>query len=207
MRTWVVAEPTLTTEAGEVRRELIALIMRFLATLVMVSVAVAALGYLAREPAEALARGFVAKLGLGGLALGTLLADGLQFPVPPQFYMLLGVDSGIPATETFATVAAASVVAGCLGYSLAQLASRLPRVARATERHRDVLGRMFTLYGYSSAFVASLLPIPYSVLCAASGLNRLPRRFLLLVSLCRVPKLLLFFWLVQHGWALVMRGS
>lgn len=192
-------------DASAVRREVIALIMRFLGGLVIVSVVIAGLGYLARGPAEALARGFVAQLGLGGLALGTLLADGFQFPVPPQFYMLLGVASGIPGLHTFATVATASVVAGCLGYSLANLASHISFIARATARYRDVLARMFAIYGYRAPLVASLLPIPYSVLCAAAGVNRMPRLFIGLVSLCRVPKLLAFFWLIQQGWALFRR--
>jgi membrane protein YqaA with SNARE-associated domain len=198
-----VAEPDSETSAAAVRGELIALIMRFLGGLVIVSVLMATLGYLAREPAQALARAFVAKLGLAGLALGSLLADGLMFPVPPQFYMLLSVASGMPSLPTFAAICGGSVVAGCLGYALAQLASRLTWVARATERHRDVLSRVFSLYGYKAALVASLLPIPYSVLCQAAGVNRLPRRFLALLSLCRIPKLLGFYWLVRAGWSLV----
>jgi membrane protein YqaA with SNARE-associated domain len=179
-----------------------ALLLRFAAGLAVISVAIVGLGYLGHEPAEAFARGFVARLGLLGLALGTMMADGMHFPVPPQFYMLLGVASGIPGPKTFATVAGASVLAGVLGYTVSYLASHVSFIARATERHRDVLLRMFALYGYRSAIVASLLPIPYSVLCAAAGVNRMPRGFIALVSLGRIPKLFAFYVLIQHGWAL-----
>lgn len=202
-----MSEAVSPTDATALRREVIALIMRFLAALVIVSVLAAGLGYVARAPAEALARAFVAKLGLAGFALGTLLADGLQFPVPPQFYMLLGVASGVPAMHTFATIAAASIVAGCLGYSLAQLASRIAVIARATARYREMLARLSATYGYRAPLIVSLLPIPYSILCVAAGLNRMPRTFIALVCLCRIPKLLLFFWLVQGGWALFTAGS
>lgn len=181
--------------------------MRFLGGLVIVSAFVALVGYAARAPAEALARGFVTRFGLVGFALGTLLADGLQFPVPPQFYMLLGIASRVPAAQTLATIAAASVVAGCLGYALGHFATRLPWVARAMARYREVLGRVYGQYGYRAALLASLLPIPYSVLCAAAGINRLPVTFLALVSLCRIPKLLVFYWLVERGWELVSPGA
>jgi membrane protein YqaA with SNARE-associated domain len=189
------------------RREVISLIMRFLGGLVIVSAFVALVGYAARAPAEALARSFVTRFGLLGFALGTLLADGLQFPVPPQFYMLLGIASRIPAARTLCTIAAASIVAGCLGYSLGHFATRLPWVARALSRYREMLGSVYERYGYRAALLASLLPIPYSVLCAAAGVNRLPITFLALVSLCRIPKLLAFYWLVERGWALVTPGS
>jgi membrane protein YqaA with SNARE-associated domain len=202
-----VSEAASPTDATAVRREVIALIMRFLAGLVIVSVLAAGLGYAARAPAEALARAFVTKLGLSGFAVGTLLADGLQFPVPPQFYMLLGVASGVPALHTFATIATASIVAGCLGFYLAQLASHISVIARATARYRQMLGQLSVVYGYRAPLIASLLPIPFSVLCAAAGLNRMPRSFIALVCLCRVPKLLVFFWLVQGGWALFTAGT
>ncbi len=177
--------------------------MRFLGGLVIVSAAVALVGYVARAPAEALARTFVARFGLFGFAVGTFLADGLQFPVPPQFYMLLAIASGAPVVATIASIAVASVAAGCLGYVLGHFAARSSRIARATARYRDVLGRVYALHGYWTAIVASLLPVPYSVLCAAAGVNRLPGAFLALVSLCRIPKLIAFYWLVERGWALV----
>jgi hypothetical protein len=39
------------------------------------------------------------------------------------------------------------------------------------------------------------------VLCYLAGLNRMPQRFLLLLCLCRIPKLLLFWWFVRWGWS------
>jgi membrane protein YqaA with SNARE-associated domain len=135
------------------------------------------------------------------MALGTLLADGLQFPIPPQFYMLLAVASGMPAAPAFGAICAASLSAGYLGYSLAELASRLAWLSRATKSYRELLTKAFARFGYRSALFVSLLPVPYSVLCYTAGLNRMPRRFLALLSLCRIPKLLGFYWLVRAGWA------
>jgi membrane protein YqaA with SNARE-associated domain len=175
--------------------------MRFLATLVIVCVVMALIGYVARDAATTLARSVVAETGLWGMALGTLLADGVQFPVPPQFYMLLAVASGTPVLPAFVAICAASLVAGYLGYRIAELASRLTWIERATRSYRELLTQVFERFGYRSALVMSLLPIPYSVLCYTAGLNRMPYAFLALLSLCRVPKLLGFYWLVYAGWS------
>lgn len=198
-----MVDPVSAADHSLVRREVTALIVRFFVGLVLVSVVIAGIGYLAREPAETLARAFVARLGLAGLSLGTLLADGLHFPVPPQFYMLLGIAAGIPGLHNFATIAGSSLVAGCLGYGVAFMVSRLAIISRVTQRNREILARVFARYGYRGALVASLLPIPYSVLCWVAGLNGMPRRFVALLSLCRIPKLLAFYWLIQRGWALM----
>jgi len=175
--------------------------MRFLATLVIVCVVVALIGYVARGPTSALARALVAKLGLGGMALGTLLADGVQFPVPPQFYMWLAVASGTPTGPAFVAICAGSLLAGYVGYQVAELASRLAWFARVTKPYRELLARAFDRFGYRAALFASLLPVPYSVLCYTAGLNRMPRRFLALLGLCRIPKLAGFYWLVHAGWS------
>jgi membrane protein YqaA with SNARE-associated domain len=185
------------------RAEVVALVVRFVLALVMMCMVVAAAGYLLRSPAEVLARGFVSRFGVWGMALGTLLADGLHFPIPPQFYMLLAVASNTPVHLAFPAIAFASLISGGLGYQLASWASRLGWLARRTERYRSLLLNAYQRRGYRAALVASLLPIPYSVLCYLAGLNRLPAAFLALVGVCRIPKLLGFYGLVYVGWSLV----
>jgi membrane protein YqaA with SNARE-associated domain len=168
----------------------------------MVCALVAVVGYFVREPAQALAKGFVGRFGLWGMALGTLLADGLHFPVPPQFYMLLAIASQTPLGRAFPAIAIASLLAGGLGYGIALGASRAPWLARKTEPYRQLLSRAFERSGYRAALLASLLPIPYSVLCYLAGLNRLPAPFVVLLGVCRIPKLLGFYGLVYFGWSL-----
>ena len=195
-----MSEPGSGT-ALDVRRVLIPFIMRFVASLVMVCVVVALLGYVAREPATALARKLVGDFDRLGMALGTLAADGAYFPVPPQFYMLLGIVSGTPAVPALTAICAASLVAGSGGYLIAKRLSQLGWLSRVTKQHRELLAQAFERYGYRSALIASVLPIPFSVLCYAAGLSRMPLSFMALLGVCRVPKLLAFFWLIRTGWA------
>jgi membrane protein YqaA with SNARE-associated domain len=176
--------------------------MRLLAGLVTVAVLVALLGHAARAPAEAAARLFVQKLGIWGLALGTFLADGLYFPVPPQFYMLLALAAHTRTSSALVAICIASLLAGAVGYRLAALAARSRWFEKKTKKERELLSAAYERYGYRAALIASLLPIPYSMLCYAAGLSGLPLRFVGLLSLCRIPKLLGFWWLIALGWRL-----
>jgi len=176
--------------------------MRLLVGLVTAGIVVAIVGYLARAPAEGAARLFVQKLGVWGLASGTFLADGLYFPVPPQFYMLLALASRTPALRALVAICVASVVAGAAGYHVGALATHFAWLERKIQNERRLLAVTYERYGYRAALVASLLPIPYSVMCSAAGLCGLPLRFLGLLSLCRIPKLLCFWWLIEFGWSL-----
>jgi len=184
------------------RPELRALLLRFIAAFAVVLLTVTTIAYFARPAAEATARGFVDRFGVLGMALGTLLADGLSFPVPPQFYMLMAIASGANVASAFAAIALGSVAAGAVGYFLSERVSHWGWMSRKTAAPRQVLASSFARHGYRAALVLSVLPVPYSMVCYLAGLNRLPRRFLGLLMLCRVPKLLAFFYLVHLGWSI-----
>jgi|SRR4051812_33727296 membrane protein YqaA with SNARE-associated domain len=179
-----------------------ALLLRFLAALAIVLFAAGVLAHFAQPRAEAAARAFVDRFGVLGMALGTLLADGLHFPVPPQFYMLLAIASHSPVAESFAAIATASIVAGGVGYAVSERLARLRWVSEKTARLRRLLIWSFERYGYRAALLVSLLPVPYSVLCYLAGLNRMPLGFLGVLGLCRIPKLALFYYLIHLGWSL-----
>jgi len=175
-------------------------VLRLIAGLVLILLLVGTLAHWARPQCEGVARGFVAAYGYWGMALGTLLADAFHFPIPPQFYMLLSIASQASVSGSLSVIAAASLLGGVVGYATARLVASSAWVSTRTERSRRLLERAVLRFGARAALVASLLPIPYSILCYLAGLNRMPYRFLALVCLCRIPKLIAFYLLVYWGW-------
>lgn len=162
---------------------------------------VGTLAHWARPQCEGVARSFVGAYGYWGMALGTLLADAFHFPIPPQFYMLLSIASRASVAASMAAIVSASVLAGVVGYHTARFVSKSQWITSKTAGSRQLLERAVARFGARAAIVASVLPIPYSVLCYLAGLNRMPQRFLLLLCLCRIPKLFVFYWLVHWGWS------
>jgi uncharacterized membrane protein YdjX (TVP38/TMEM64 family) len=154
-----------------------------------------------RPQLEALGRAFVDHFGLAGIALGSMLADGFHFPVPPQFYMLLAVGAGIPDLSTFLAVLAGSLLGGAAGYYVARQLARFPKVSRWLERsgarfRAQLQGRK----AYRSAIIASLTPLPFSMQCYVCGLYRLPLGAFALILLLRIPKLAIFYTVIKAGW-------
>ena len=191
------AEPA---EVPFVGGELIAPVIRLVLGLLFILLVVGGLAHVARPQCEAVARGFVAAYGYWGMALGTLLADGFHFPIPPQFYMLLAIVARLPAQRALSAIAAASVLAGVVGYYAARVVGSSAWIAARTQGSRRLLQRAVSRFGLRAALVASLLPIPYSILCYVAGLNRMPKSFVALLCACRIPKLIGFYLLVYWGW-------
>jgi membrane protein YqaA with SNARE-associated domain len=155
-----------------------------------------------RPELQAAGRSFVSHFGLAGIVLGTFLADGFHFPVPPQFYMLLAVAAGDSSVATLSAISLGSLCGGSCAYLLAQRLARFPRLERWLARNGRSLARQFEgATAYRGAVLISLTPVAFSVVCYVSGLYRLGTRPFLLVLALRVPKLLVYYQLVKLGWS------
>jgi membrane protein YqaA with SNARE-associated domain len=183
------------------RREIWLLALRWFGGLIVLFGVMITLANAFRAPLQTLGRAFVASFGYWGMLFGTFIADGFHFPVPPQFYMLMAVTSDASPATAFAVITVGSLLGGYAGYRVAGRLARFDFVARRIEKARLLAGRTFARFGYRSAVIASLLPIAYSVLCYLAGIHGLPPRVFAVLSLCRIPRLLLFFYLVRLGWS------
>jgi membrane protein YqaA with SNARE-associated domain len=197
-----VTDVTGSTDAPNDVSDVGPLLRRFALLLVVMLLGTGVAAHFLRPSAEATARDFVERFGVAGMALGTLLADGLYFPVPPQFYMLLAIASHTPLSHGFTAIALASVLAGIVGYAISERLSRLRWISRRTRSLRRALAGSFERRGYAAAFLLTLLPIPFSMLCYLAGLNRMPLKFLALLALLRIPKLAVFYVLLHLGWSI-----
>jgi membrane protein YqaA with SNARE-associated domain len=191
---------TTADAQASARRELGRALLRWCAGLAGLLGVMLLVARVFRGPLEGIGRGFVERFGYAGMAFGTFIADGFYFPVPPQVYMLLAVTSGASRPLAFAFITVGSLLGGIAGYHVAARLARFGPIAKRVEHAEGLVTRAFGRFGGRVAVVASLLPIAYSVLCYLAGIYRVPRRVLLVLSLCRIPRLALFFYLVELGW-------
>ncbi|HEU4406584.1 MAG TPA: VTT domain-containing protein [Polyangiaceae bacterium] len=163
---------------------------------------VSALAHLLKPELEAFGRGFLERFGALGLTLGTFLADGFHFPIPPQFYMLAAITSGWSPVTSVAAITAGSLVGGVVSHLIGRhLLWRLRFLRRIVDRSRKRFDWLFAKYGYWAVAVGSISPVPFSLLCNLSGLYKVPFRLFLVLSLFRVPRVMLFYVLIRVGWA------
>lgn len=184
------------------RRYLALLALRWLLGVVGLLAVMIGLASYFRAPLEHVGRAFVDRFGYVGMTLGTFIADGFHFPIPPQFYMLLAITSGVSQVAAFAAITLGSLAGGFAGYKFAARLAHIEVVRKRLEPSRVQAQQLFDRYGYLAAVLATFLPIPYSVLCYLSGLNGLPYRVFFVLSLCRIPRLVFFFFVIRFGWHL-----
>jgi membrane protein YqaA with SNARE-associated domain len=157
------------------------------------------LSFAFRDQLAPLGRAFVDRFGLAGLGLGSFLADGFHFPVPPQFYLATAIAAGDAHALPVAVVMAGSILGGLVAFAGARLAARSGVSAMRFGPVRRV-GRLLEKQGAGLVGVATFAPIPYWLLCVSAGLYRLPLRAYAIIGLCRVPKLLFFYVLISLAW-------
>lgn len=194
-----MTEPTSSKHDPEVTANRVGLVVRWLAGLGLLALAVGFAAHLLRSEVEQLGRMFVDRAGYAGMAFGTMLADGFQFPVPPQFYMLLAIASEGSDGWALFSITVGSLLGGVAGYVCSRRLSRLDwfqrKVQSLTAKHavRNTIGPKGML-------VLGLSPIAYSWLIYFCGINQYRWRFFGLLAALRIPKLMVYYWLVRLGW-------
>lgn len=183
--------------AGSVR----GFVLRTLVGLGVAFAFVAVAGRLFRPELEALAKGFVAQFGYGGMFLGAFAADAFSFPVPPWFYFVLGVASGTPVLPMLVVVCVASLVAANVAYAMSAQVAELRLFRPRIEAVRARIAPLLAKHGVWAVVAMGFLPLPFSITCYVAGSYRIgPRLFSVYLAL-RVPRLLLFYALVRLGWS------
>jgi membrane protein YqaA with SNARE-associated domain len=187
-------------QIGGEKRELLKLALKLVLGAATLVVLVSILGHHFRPELEQVGHTFLDRFGYVGVGLGTYLADGLHCPVPPQFYMLASIASGWSELWTIVAVCIGSMFGGVTAYTIARRASKLRFLQRLLARSQKKVDWLFARYGYWAVAIGSLTPIPYSFLCYVAGGYRMPARIFVTLSLFRIPKIVLYFYLIQLGW-------
>jgi membrane protein YqaA with SNARE-associated domain len=182
------------------RRATLERALRWIGGIAMLLLVVGSLAHWLRPELETIGHAFVERFGLFGMMLGAFLADGFHFPVPPQFYMLMAIVANSAPLPALSAITFGSLLGGTVGFFFARRLARFRLVAKWLARSSRIVQRFGTNHGYRLIVAASLTPIAYSALCYLAGFYRLPKRLYALLALLRVPKLVLYYYLVQLGW-------
>lgn len=200
--------PQLTETTGAAARldpDIRRLLRQMAIGLVVLILAVMALGYLYREPILSISMNFVQTFGGAGVALGYFLPDALFVPLPQEAVKTFAYLGGMPFWSIVGWSCLGTLTGGPVGYWLgARLATR-PRVARLLQKRGARAHAMVARYGPVGLAIGALTPLPYSITCWAAGALAMPFRTFLLVSLLRIPRVIFFLWLIKLGALTVIR--
>jgi len=189
------------TAPAEDRQTTRSLLLKTLAVFVLLFAGVWLLARFFREDLEGLGRRFVDTFGVGGMFLGSLLADAIHFPIPPQFYMLTAITTGTSIVAAMTAICLGSLLGGNFSFACGRYLGHTRLLKRVMERTRPTMDPLFQRYGVWTIAIASLTPLPFSTFCLVCGMYRISWRLFALLVTLRVPRLMVFYLLIKAGWA------
>jgi membrane protein YqaA with SNARE-associated domain len=176
-------------------------LLKGLLVLVLFLGGLGALGFWFEEELLQVATAIAHRLGVSGLAAIVLLADSVATPIPPDLVLIVVAKSPLKHAWWWAVplLGAVSVLAGNIGFLLGGKIgnTRLAQVLLGSfrERNAPVVAR----YGWIAVALGAFTPIPFSVTCWAAGMLKM--RWVVVAAACclRLPRFVLFYWLITHS--------
>jgi membrane protein YqaA with SNARE-associated domain len=146
-----------------------------------------------------------ARLGPLGLAACVFIADAITSPFPPDLVLIVVAKSALAASSVWfvPVLGAVSAVAGNVGFLLGRKLgeTRLGEsfIGRFRTRHLPAVGR----YGWIAIVIGALTPVPFSVTCWLAGMLRMRWATVAAVCLLRIPRFILYYWILSHSTTLL----
>jgi len=172
------------------------LVAKMVVGMLGLTVLIGALAYLLEPVIVGVGESFVANLGMPGVFLGVLLTDTFFLANEP----ILGIAyaGGMRFWPVAAVACVASMLAGVLGWMLGRGLGLHPWIKRRVDKNG--IHPLMVRWGVWAVAVAALSPVPYGAATWAAGAAGVPARVVVLGSLFRIPRVVLYFWLVVSVW-------
>lgn len=164
-------------------------------------------GLFFRDPLTAVAHAFVARWGGWGILIGFMIPDATGLPIPHDVFLALGLLGGLPIPQIIAFASVGSLTGGTLAFLASRYARKLPFFERRLASRAPEIEAMVARYGVTALAVGALTPLPFSLVCWASGLLGLRLRTFLLVSLLRIPRVAGYLALLHLGFISTGHGA
>lgn len=157
------------------------------------------LGFVFKEESEAFGKSFVEIYGLWGLFAGVLITDSVPTPGGAIPLMTICLQGGAHWVAIGATCLSASGGAGLLGYVLGRWMGIPPAMSRWM--NQKFPGKIEYLEEKGTIGVAALaaLPIPITLGTWLGGAFSVKPWAVLLAVAVRLPKVVIFLWVIMGG--------
>ena len=183
--------------AGSDELSLGALIRRLIVGLAVLVIAAFVIGLTLRKPIEWLSAIFVENFGVAGIFTGVLVLDSIPFTMSEPL-LLLGYAGGLGFWYVVLTASTASWLSGLLGWVIGRIVGQSEVVQAIFKRNK--ITPFMQRYGSFAIGVAALTPFPFAIATWSAGATKVPLSTVMISSLLRYPKTILYMSLVVWGW-------
>ncbi len=135
------------------------------------------------------------RLGYWGVVVYVFFVDMLILPASMD--IVFAFLENIAPWKMALILGGASIVGGCAGYWLARSFNRFSFVERFSRSFREQGEQMLHRYGGWAVCIAGITPLPFSSIMWGAGVLKVPFYEVFLGSLVRIPRVLLYYYLIQ----------
>ena len=155
------------------------------------------LALLVRDHLHAAGEVLSRKYGLLGIGIYCFLVDLLI--VPATVDIVYPLAQSLPMLSLLAVMSLASMAGGFLGYLIAGRLDRLSIIHNLTRNYHDQGKALLHHYGGWAVAIAGFTPVPFSTICWIAGLLEVPWYEVLIGCLARIPRMVVYYYLIKGG--------
>jgi len=174
-------------------------LLKALAGILIIIVAMSALGFWLEKEMEIATNWVVDQIGFAGLCLILFITDTLVTPFPPDILLVVIAKSDLAEHGLLyvLVLGLVSVVAGMLGWCLGRWLRHLKRFQRLFGQFNEEQHTFIAKYGFWAIVLGAATPLPYSVTCWTAGALGIRWSTVLAASvLFRIPRFILYYFLI-----------
>jgi membrane protein YqaA with SNARE-associated domain len=142
-------------------------------------------------------------LGVLGLGIALFITDSVFSPMPPDVLLVVVANSALHAHWPVVLPATGliSAAAGNFGWFLGSTLARVRWAAPFVVRSRGRDERPMRKVDRWAVILGAVTPLPFSLSCISAGALGMPWRRLAPITLLRIPRFVLFYWVVYYSTA------
>ncbi len=149
------------------------------------------------EQIIALGEHLTTSFGYMGMVIYAFVVDMFILPATMDILFVFANDAN--PIKISLVLGVASIAGGCVGYWLARSFNHFAIVEHATRAFRVEGEQLLKRYGGWAVFAAALTPLPFSSIMWIAGLLEVPFYEVFLGSLVRIPRVFIYYYLIQGG--------
>lgn len=144
-----------------------------------------------------------ASLGAFGLAVALFITDAIFSPMPPDVLLVVVANSSLHThwPIVLPCIGLISAAAGNAGWFMGTFFSKIAWTARFVTRIRIRYERPIRKFDRWAVILGALTPIPFSLTCISAGALGMSWKRLAPVTLLRIPRFVVFYWVVYFSTA------
>ncbi len=150
-----------------------------------------------RPQVEGIAKFVTQSMGYPGLFLFTLWVD--MFIVPLSVDIIFPFSMHYNPVTFLTIISLASALGGLGGYWIGRLLGHLKIIKRITSNFSQDGAQLIRTYGVWAIVIAGLTPIPFSTVCWLSGMVEVKFFKVVLASLSRIPRMIIYYYALKGG--------